>query len=72
MQVSINETVYSVPDNEHEKLRKLRKEFGKAVIPASEISDVEGVSLIGKGLFEQLASGDGRLTTDGDLIASMK
>lgn len=72
MQVSINETVYSVPDNEHEKLRKLRKEFGTAEIPASEISDVEGMSLVGKGLIEQLPSGNGKLTTDGDLIASTK
>ena len=72
MQVNINEKIYSVPDNEHEKLRKLWKEFGKAEIPASEISDAEVKSLVGKGLIEQLPNGNGKLTTDGDLIASMK
>lgn len=72
MQVSINETVYSVPDNEHEKLRKLRKEFGKAEILVSELSDADGKSLVGKGLVEQLPSGNGKLTTDGVLIASTK
>ena len=53
-------------------MRKLRKEFGKAEIPVSELSDADGKSLVGKGLVEQLPSGNGKLTADGDLIASMK